>query len=328
MDDTTLLDAFSDGTLPLSQWDHKAHIKVAFLRIRTMSLYPAIDQMRKDLQHYLRIQDIPTSPDVGYHETLTQAWMRLVFAMMGETPACETAEAFCEQHPQLLQKTILRLFYSRQHIMSADARQAFVEPDLAPLPAPRHPNQGCLSSSRKQMARAFAAQHHGDQMYGAHPYTYHLDVVADILAPYAEDAVIIGYLHDILEDTDCTRDDLDNTFGEPITTCVTYLTDPPLSNRKARKQHAHELLASIDEDGPYHLALLVKAADRLANMRECQTTGNHGLEAMYKREYPAFRNATYREGIAPHIWKELDNRAETHQPNTTGQKGKGAKKKR
>jgi hypothetical protein len=47
---------------------------------------------------------------------------------------CPTADAFLDQQSQLLSKRALLLFYSRDRLMSAEAKARFVEPDLAPLP--------------------------------------------------------------------------------------------------------------------------------------------------------------------------------------------------
>ena len=70
----------------------------------------------------------------GYHETMTQAWMRLVYLPLCEYGPAENADAFCEQHPQLSQKKVLRLFYSRDRFMPSAAKVGFLEPDLTPLP--------------------------------------------------------------------------------------------------------------------------------------------------------------------------------------------------
>ena len=44
------------------------------------------------------------------------------------------SEAFCDMHPQLLNRNILRLFYSPERRMHPDAKTRFVEPDLTDLP--------------------------------------------------------------------------------------------------------------------------------------------------------------------------------------------------
>jgi hypothetical protein len=79
-------------------------------------------------------QKVPEGPDRGYHETMTQAWMRLVQASLLEYGPAESADSFYDQNPQLSEKKVLRLFYSRKLLMSPHAKTAFVEPDLATLP--------------------------------------------------------------------------------------------------------------------------------------------------------------------------------------------------
>jgi hypothetical protein len=67
----------------------------------------------------------------GYHETMTQAWVRLVHLALERSGAAESADAFCDQQPQLMQKTTLQMFYSRERLMTWEAKREFVEPDLA-----------------------------------------------------------------------------------------------------------------------------------------------------------------------------------------------------
>ncbi len=47
------------------------------------------------------------------------------------------SESFCDQHTQLLDRNILRLFYSPDCRSHPDAKTRFIEPDLAPLPTIR-----------------------------------------------------------------------------------------------------------------------------------------------------------------------------------------------
>ena len=63
--------------------------------------------------------------------------MRLVYLTLCEYGPAETADSFYEQHPQLSQKKVLRLFYSRNLFMSPQAKVKFLEPYLAPLPLSR-----------------------------------------------------------------------------------------------------------------------------------------------------------------------------------------------
>ena len=112
--DTELLAQFEGCTLPAERWHHAEHIRIAYL--------------------YLSKQPFPEALDRGYHETLTVAWLRLVQVILAEYGPAESSPAFLEQHPELSQRKSLRLFCSRDRILSARAKAEFVDLDLAPLP--------------------------------------------------------------------------------------------------------------------------------------------------------------------------------------------------
>ena len=69
----------------------------------------------------------------GYHETMTQAWVQLVYLTLSDCGVAESADAFCEQQPRLMQKTYLKSFYSQERLTTWEAKREFVEPDLAPF---------------------------------------------------------------------------------------------------------------------------------------------------------------------------------------------------
>lgn len=161
-----------------------------------------------------------------------------------------------------------------------------------------------LNSASLTAARAFAVDMHGAQMYGSHPYSYHLDAVAALLVPYGLQAQVVGYLHDVVEDTDATIADVQSRFGEHVAACVALLTDEPGANRKERKAKTYAKLAQVN--GSHELALIVKAADRLANVRACVSDGNNRLQAMYRSEHAVFRDSAFRPGLCNGLWAELD----------------------
>ncbi|QKS29337.1 MAG: GTP pyrophosphokinase [Accumulibacter sp.] len=154
-------------------------------------------------------------------------------------------------------------------------------------------------------ARAFAFRAHSGQMYGTRPYSWHLEAVAELLAPYGVQAQVIGYLHDVVEDTVVSEDDVHARFGPFIGECVGLLTDAPAPTRAERKARTHARLARVGS-GPAELALVVKAADRLANVRSCVADDRQVLWHTYRREHPAFREAVYRAGLCDPLWRELD----------------------
>jgi (p)ppGpp synthase/HD superfamily hydrolase len=153
-------------------------------------------------------------------------------------------------------------------------------------------------------AREFAIAAHGNQMYGVHPYSVHLDAVASIARKYGETAEVVAYLHDVVEDTEVKLEEIEVKFGCLISKCVSILTDEPGQNRKKRKSKTYAKMALVK--GEESLALLVKAADRLANMRASISGNNYNLVEMYKSEYPAFKSSVYRKYLCEEIWRELD----------------------
>jgi (p)ppGpp synthase/HD superfamily hydrolase len=148
-------------------------------------------------------------------------------------------------------------------------------------------------------ARTFAGHAHGDQKYGSgEPYVCHLDDVATIVEGYGTTAEVIAYLHDVVEDTSVTADDMRAEFGAFVAECVEYVTDCKGANRRERKAATNAKLREVP--ATHNLALVVKAADRLANLRR------GGKVDMYRREHAAFRDAVYRPGLCDAFWLEMD----------------------
>lgn len=110
-------------------------------------------------------------------------------------------------------------------------------------------------------AYMFAAEMHKDQMYGHHPYIYHLDNVhrkCNELFGQFPVMTIVAYLHDTLEDTKATPDMLKDKFGDEITQAVITLTKTDDITRK-------EYLQRFEKGS---LAWKVKVADCMSNLEE------------------------------------------------------------
>jgi hypothetical protein len=133
IDDGGLMAAFEKGLLQPEWWNHRAHVRVAFAYARQCDLNAALAQMRAGLLALNAAHAVPDSADRGYHETITVAFMRLIHAACRNQTFASSAE-FCDRHPELMKKDALFHYYSRERLTSPEAKAAFVEPDLAPLP--------------------------------------------------------------------------------------------------------------------------------------------------------------------------------------------------
>jgi GTP pyrophosphokinase/guanosine-3',5'-bis(diphosphate) 3'-pyrophosphohydrolase len=123
-------------------------------------------------------------------------------------------------------------------------------------------------------AYVYAMKMHGSQLRASgDPYFAHPIQVAGILTDYRLDTatIVTALLHDVVEDTSATRDDIARMFGEEIAVLVEGVTK--LSRLELQAEHTRQaenlrkFILAISRDVR---VLLVKLADRLHNMRTLQ----------------------------------------------------------
>lgn len=121
-----------------------------------------------------------------------------------------------------------------------------------------------------EKAEQFAVQAHGPQKrkYSGEPYIVHPIEVSQIVrtVPHTNAMVAAAILHDVIEDTEATYDDVVVNFGVIIADLVNELTDvskPEDGNRAVRKSldRAHLAKASAD-------AQTIKLADIISNSKD------------------------------------------------------------
>ncbi len=136
-------------------------------------------------------------------------------------------------------------------------------------------------------AVAFAAEKHKNQRRkdaDATPYVNHPIALANVLKQEGEvgdvAVLVAAILHDTIEDTETTADELRAIFGEEITSIVLEVTDDkslPKAERK-RLQIEHAEVASPK-------AKLVKLADKICNLRDIATSPPADWSADRKKDY-------------------------------------------
>jgi GTP diphosphokinase / guanosine-3',5'-bis(diphosphate) 3'-diphosphatase len=162
----------------------------------------------------------------------------------------------------------------------------------------RRPNDD-LTLLRK--AFELAAEKHADQRRDSgEPYMAHPLAVAQILAEMQMDLVCLetGLLHDTVEDTSATLDEIKRIFGEDVAKCVngvTKLSKINLHNREARhSESVRKMLLAMVED---IRVIIVKMADRLHNLRTLSALSRERQERIASETIELYAPIAHRLGM-------------------------------
>jgi guanosine-3',5'-bis(diphosphate) 3'-pyrophosphohydrolase len=136
-------------------------------------------------------------------------------------------------------------------------------------------------------AVSFAATKHRDQRRKdalASPYINHPIALANVLANEAgvddERVLIAAILHDTVEDTETTEQELIREFGQEIAAIVMEVTDDKALAKAERKRLQIEHAATISRR-----AKLVKLADKICNLRDIASSPPTDWSEVRKQEY-------------------------------------------
>jgi (p)ppGpp synthase/HD superfamily hydrolase len=163
-----------------------------------------------------------------------------------------------------------------------------------------------MKTDRQKEIEDFATQRHADQKYGDQPYSEHLKEVAQVVRRFgyefkpAELELLLegAFLHDTLEDTQTTREELTELFGVELSDLVYAVSDEQGKTRKERKAKTYPKMIANG------LAIALKLADRIANVENCIKTKSSLLD-MYKKEQEVFKKHLY-NGKFLAMWVHLE----------------------
>ena len=122
--------AFEACSVAPSQFNHAAHVRLAYVYLAENDVESAVGKMRAALMVFLHHHGIPPGK---FHETLTRAWVLAVRHFMDKSGSSSAAD-FIAKNPELLDSNIMLSHYSGSVLFSEAARASFVEPDLDAIP--------------------------------------------------------------------------------------------------------------------------------------------------------------------------------------------------
>jgi GTP pyrophosphokinase len=164
-----------------------------------------------------------------------------------------------------------------------------------------HANRPSEDIALIRKAWEFCVQHHEGQMRASgEPYIVHPLEVAEILADMRMDATSIsaGLLHDSVEDTPATNEEIEAGFGAPVARIVEGVTNIDkieFANREDRQaENVRKMLLAMVSDVR---VVLIKLADRLHNMRTLEHLKPERREAIARETMDIYAPLAHRLGM-------------------------------
>jgi len=135
VDPADLAARFSSLTLRKEEWTHAAHLTVGAWHVDSYGPAEALTLLRNGIRRLNESHGSVNTATSGYHETITAAYVTLLAAYLDACPSGLPLSARVERMlgGPFAGRDMLLAFYSRERLMSTDARARWLEPDLAPL---------------------------------------------------------------------------------------------------------------------------------------------------------------------------------------------------
>src|SRR5579862_9560658 len=170
---------------------------------------------------------------------------------------------------------------------------------------------------RELLTRAYRYSqkaHLGQKRFSGEEYVSHCVEVAKILADLQLDSVTVasGLIHDVVEDTAVSIEDVEREFGSEIAEIVDGLTKigtlPQHSSQERQVENYRKLLLSIAKDAR---VIIIKLADRLHNMRTLEFLRPEKQRRIAQETRDLYAPLAHRFGMAKMRW-ELEDLAFKH----------------
>jgi hypothetical protein len=122
----TLVDRLEHCQFAPSEFHHRDHLAVTVAYLYSADFETALSRLRESLMRFISFHGV-----MGYNETLTRFWVEQVEKRLDRKLCLE--HSVRQIQAELGDKTLIFTYYTRERLNSAEAKQRWVEPDLAPI---------------------------------------------------------------------------------------------------------------------------------------------------------------------------------------------------
>lgn len=125
---------FLDRSLPRTEWTHEAHLRVGLWHLLRYTPEESLDRLRTGIREYNEAVGVRNTATGGYHETVTRYYVMRIAQYLDGADRSLTDDALADLLVGETGDRELPLrHWTRERLFSPEARQAWVEPDLAPV---------------------------------------------------------------------------------------------------------------------------------------------------------------------------------------------------
>ena len=130
-----LVAQFETCSLPKEKWTHEAHFVMALWYCSHQPLPLAMQSIRNGIKKYNVSVGGANTDDSGYHETITVFYVQTIINYLLKKDATQNFEHKLAGlfHQPFLAKDFLLQYYSKNLLMSKDARTLWIAPDIQSL---------------------------------------------------------------------------------------------------------------------------------------------------------------------------------------------------
>lgn len=130
LSDQAFLDGFAARELGAEHFDHRGHLRMAWLHLDRYPLDEAVERVCTGIQALAIRFGAPEK----YHRTVTEALLRIMALRMRVHPA-DDFNAFVAHNRDLVEnaEAVLARYYSPRRLASLEAKQRWLAPDLATI---------------------------------------------------------------------------------------------------------------------------------------------------------------------------------------------------
>jgi hypothetical protein len=127
-------EAFAARILPKTEWTHHAHLRVGLWHVLRYGPSQSIDLLRTRIRALNESHGVPNTETGGYHETITRFYVWQIERFLRDADRGRAVDSLAEELIRLYgDKDLAFRYWTKDRLMSSEARAGWIEPDLEAL---------------------------------------------------------------------------------------------------------------------------------------------------------------------------------------------------